>query len=79
MGYMRFVARVTMFFVLIYLVFPRKAHAYLDPGTGSFMLQVIIGFLVGALFAIKMFWARIRGFFLDLFSGKGKNDREEFK
>jgi hypothetical protein len=79
MGHMKFAARVMMLFLLIYAAFPRNAYAYLDPGTGSFMLQVIVGFLVGAIFAIKMFWANIRGFLSELFSGKGKRDREERK
>ena len=39
------------------------AHAYLDPGTGSFFLQVMIGGIVGSLAAIKLYWTRIKLFF----------------
>jgi hypothetical protein len=39
------------------------AHAYLDPGTGSFFLQVLIGGIVGSLAAIKLYWTRIKLFF----------------
>lgn len=37
----------------------RPAHAYLDPGTGSYALQVTIAGVFGALFSVKMFWSNI--------------------
>jgi hypothetical protein len=37
--------------------------AYIDPGTGSFFIQVMIAFLAGAAFAVKMFWKKIVAFF----------------
>jgi hypothetical protein len=40
-----------------------KVRAYIDPGTGSFIIQLILGFLFGGLFAIKLFWGSIKGFF----------------
>ncbi len=40
-----------------------KSHAYLDPGSGSFLLQLLIASLVGAGFLIKTFWQRIVSFF----------------
>ena len=44
------------------LVFPiPRAHAYLDPGTGSFMLQLGLGALFGVLFTLKGLWGRITG------------------
>ena len=36
------------------------AHAYLDPGTGSILLQGLIGAVAGGLFMAKMYWARFR-------------------
>jgi hypothetical protein len=49
--------------VLALLVLARKAHAYLDPGSGSYILQILIAGLFGALFMLKVFWGRIVGFF----------------
>jgi len=43
--------------------------AYLDPGTGSFIIQLIIGGLVGIGVVVKMFWSNIVNIF-----NKGKND-----
>jgi hypothetical protein len=37
------------------------AHAYVDPGTGSFVIQGIIAAIVGAGVALKVFWKRITG------------------
>ena len=39
----------------------RPAHAYLDPGAGSYALQVGVAGLFGALFSLKLFWGRITG------------------
>jgi len=45
-------------------------YAYLDPGTGSYALQIIIAGIVSVLFSLKMFWQRIVNFFTNLFKGK---------
>ena len=49
-------------------------YAYLDPGTGSFILQAIVGVVLGALLTLKMYWRKVR----DLASGilrKNRNDQ----
>lgn len=38
------------------------AHAYLDPATGSYVFQILMAGLLGALFALKMFWRSVRTF-----------------
>lgn len=43
------------FFVLCLLAAPAPAFGYIDPGTGSMVLQVLIGTALGSLLAIKMF------------------------
>lgn len=49
-----------LFFSLFYLfVTPNQAHAYLDPGTGSYITQILIGFALGGLYMVKIFWHRI--------------------
>ena len=37
--------------------------AYIDPGTGSIILQALIGIALGAAVAAKLFWHRILQFF----------------
>jgi hypothetical protein len=34
---------------------------YIDPGTGSMLLQVILGGLAAALVGLKVFWGRLLG------------------
>ena len=43
-------------FVFLSLVAPQPAHAYLDPGTGSVILQVLVAGALGAAFTIKLWW-----------------------
>jgi hypothetical protein len=46
-----------------WLALAPPAHAYIDPGTGSYVFQILIAAVVGAAFSIKLFWRRIKGFF----------------
>jgi hypothetical protein len=57
------------------LVLPSTAHAYLDPGTGSYVVQLLIGGLLGGLFALGVFWRRVVAFIKHLFK-HGIGDKE---
>jgi hypothetical protein len=57
----------------VLLLTATDAHAYLDPGTGSYILQMIVAGLLGAAFALRMFWARIKRFFAGVFSRSDRN------
>ncbi|MGD9507538.1 MAG: hypothetical protein AB7I59_22205 [Geminicoccaceae bacterium] len=35
------------------------AHAYLDPGTGSMILQLVLGGVAGLLLAGKLYWQKL--------------------
>lgn len=48
------------------------AYAYLDPGTGSMVVQMIIGAIAGASVAIGAFWGKITNF-LNSFRNNSKN------
>jgi hypothetical protein len=37
---------------------------YLDPGSGSYLLQVIIAAILGGLMFFKNFWIKIKSFFV---------------
>jgi hypothetical protein len=56
--------------LIVLLGFPSRADAYLDPGTGSMVLQVVAGGLLAAIGATKVFWHRIKSVF------RGKADVE---
>jgi hypothetical protein len=36
-----------------------SAHAYLDPGTGSMILQVLLGGVAGLALAGKLYWHKL--------------------
>jgi len=57
---------------LLVLVFSGEASAYIDPGTGSLILQMLIAVVVGTGFALGVFWKQVKGFFVRLFGGKPK-------
>ena len=57
---------------LMVIMAPAAAFAYIDPGTGSFLLQGILAVVVGAGVTIKLFWGKIRAFF-----GKTTNDEDD--
>jgi hypothetical protein len=40
-----------------------RPQAYLDPGSGSFLIQILIAGLVGAAFIIRGSWKKIKGLF----------------
>ena len=59
--------RSTMFISLIVFFMISNpftvAHAYLDPGSGSMLLQLLLGGVTGVMVIAKLYWQRIKGFF----------------
>ena len=63
-------------FALIFLAavgIDTPAYAYLDPGTGSMALQLLLGGVAGAAVVGNLYWQRIKAFF----GGKSANDPAE--
>jgi hypothetical protein len=56
--------------VVSQLIIVKRVYAYLDPGTGSMILQAVLAAIVGSAVAIKIFWRRIKSLCLRLV-GKG--------
>ena len=48
---------------VILLFFMTDTEAYLDPGTGSMLLQVILGGVAAVGVAIKLYWYKLRAAF----------------
>lgn len=48
-------------------------HFYLDPGSGSFLIQLLIAALLGVGIALRASWGKIKG----LFGGKAKTDEDD--
>ena len=53
-------------FLVVFLValdFSRPAFAYLDPGTGSMILQLLLGGIAGAAIVLKIYWESLTNVF----------------
>jgi hypothetical protein len=49
---------------LIHLLAPlARERAYLDPGSGSILLQLLVAAALGAAFAVKVYWKKIKAAF----------------
>lgn len=64
------VKKVLIVIGVMLTLFPNMLSAYVDPGTGSYMIQIILAAIVGAAFTIKMYWIKIKNFLSKLFSRK---------
>lgn len=63
MKHSRHLANSVVLVVLLLFASTQNAHAYVDPGTGSYIIQLIIAGLVGAAFAVKVYWGKIKALF----------------
>lgn len=54
-------AHLVPIFSLMFL--SNEAHAYIDPGTGSLLLQGLIAGIAAGLYTIKLYWYRLKNFF----------------
>jgi hypothetical protein len=52
-----------VWFVLFALVYVDDALAYIEPGTGSMIIQSLIAVIAGGLFALKTYWYKLKIFF----------------
>lgn len=63
MKYSKNIVRILGLGGVLLLIFTEDAHAYLDPGSLSYVLQVIIAVVVGAIYALKVYWGKIKALF----------------
>ena len=48
---------------LLLFVLAKNSEAYIDPGSGSYVLQLLVASFFAVLFTLKMFWRNIKAFF----------------
>ena len=73
---MKYIIRFAAISGLFVVFFSHNAYAYLDPGSGSFILQIAIAAIVGGLFVVKLYFNKIKTFLKKAWS-KGENDNEQ--
>lgn len=56
------ISRMALLMATPLLLFPREAHAYLDPGSGSLIVQALVAAFFALSLAIKAYWRKIKLF-----------------
>lgn len=56
-------AQVAFLTVCLSLLVIPPASAYIDPGSGSLIFQVVVGAAMAVSLGVKVFWRRITTFF----------------
>jgi len=52
-------------------------NAYLDPGSGSLILQVILAILLGGLFVLRSYWNKIKDGVRQIFNRQQEGEENE--
>lgn len=58
----------------LYFLSALNAFSYIDPGSGSYALQIIIASVLGILTLIKIYWSRLKTFFVSFLNKKPDNE-----
>ena len=75
MRYSRYLIKTFILLLVFHFIIVQKAYAYLDPGTGSLIIQLVVASFIGVIFALKSYWKKIKYFFSHLFSTKQKGNK----
>lgn len=70
--------KIFLTFSIYYFTAESNAYAYLDPATGSIIIQYIVAGLVACMIFMKNFWVKFKYFFNKKIKSK-KNKEENSK
>ena len=70
--------KIFLIFSIYYFTAESNAYAYLDPATGSIIIQYIVAGLVACMAFMKDFWAKFKYLFSKKIKSK-KNKEENSK
>tara|TARA_B110000003_G_scaffold43603_1_gene41086 strand:+ start:310 stop:540 length:231 start_codon:yes stop_codon:yes gene_type:complete len=63
--------------IFIYLLCSiSKAHAYLDPGTGSIILQAVLGFIAAAAATVSIYWEKFKSIINKVLKRNTKDNKD---
>lgn len=69
--------RITGSVLIFSSILVSEAHAYIDPGSGSILLQLILGGIAGVGVVVKLYWDRVKTRYQSLFGQEEKTNRNE--
>ncbi|MGE0118017.1 MAG: hypothetical protein AB7S71_02100 [Dongiaceae bacterium] len=52
--------KIFLVFAALAFLLPKPAAAYLDPGTGTILLQALIASIAGGLAVIGLYWQKLK-------------------
>jgi hypothetical protein len=72
-----YLTRCLLLTMAVLVVSTAPAHAYLDPATGSMILQAIATAGIGAMLYLAWFWRKIKNFFDGAIAKKIGSDNKD--
>lgn len=70
-------SKLIIYIGILFFTFPKVTFAYLDPGTGSYIFQLLIAGLLGGMFFIKSIFKKIKEIYKGYFLKKNiKSDKK---
>ena len=69
--------KIIKYFIFFYFLTSVKAHAYLDPGTGSIILQALLGLIAAIGATSSFYWKKINSKIKLLFKKKVKKNKSK--
>lgn len=66
------IAKNVLLLMAASFLYPQKTYAYLDPGAGSYVFQIILAFVIGGLYSFKLYWVRVKVFIKSVFFKEAK-------
>ena len=71
-GFQNLAAHYSLLFSLL-----GRDLAYLDPGSGSYFIQLLLASLMGGLFVLGMYRKKVTDFFRNLFSNRQDDEQQD--
>tara|TARA_B100001057_G_scaffold2756_1_gene2550 strand:- start:7956 stop:8171 length:216 start_codon:yes stop_codon:yes gene_type:complete len=62
--------------IIILTISTNRAFAYLDPGTGSIILQAILGFIAATLATLSFYWNKVKIFLSKILKKNKKSEQD---
>jgi hypothetical protein len=72
MAHKTIAAKILFCGAIILFLFPNLAHAYIDPGTGSYIFQIAGASLLGGMFFVKSAFRSAKAFLYRHFARKAR-------
>ncbi len=63
---------------ITFLMYSTPSHAYLDPGTGSIILQSVLAGIAVAMGVLRIYWHRLKTFVSNL-TGASRNTESDLE